>query len=894
MKHRFSIASRGFAPALALAVLAASPVRSADAPVFSSEAKGNIFTDTTGSLTLGLPENSAGGRIAVRDETGRVLETIAIPSDATGEFPFTLSGKGYYSLTAELSLPDGKTARAETGAAVVGPLIPDELRMQSRLGLWTVQGDPDLVLAAGARWNRRMTAIFNLSEDLLLPEPPPPDRRIFHPSPFSQVGVLSFGIPRWLMTPTDKKKSYGNPLTPPNDWAKLKQLVSVWTRQHSENFPDHFEIFNEPEWQWTGGTNEELVRVLATIADGIKEARPQTQVLGPGFSSIRIKDPARLDLVTAHEQGLFDHLDGIVVHAYVDGTAPEKEFIQRVAELKQFLVDIGRPDYPVHITEFGWTSGKGTWQKPVDELTQARYAVRSLTLLAALGIENSTFFCLQFKAAPNEGERGFSLVRQDSTPKPSFASYSNVARWLAGVRGLGTWLRLTPTTHLVLFDKVDDTSVAVAWDTEGDRVIGLPLATTRREDMMGRALPADAEGLSLSPSPIFLEFSAAQSPTIEMQPVLDVMRGGEDVDLPGDGSWIAPEPLRVRGDRLSVPATAANGDYLLLSRHADGRWLGQPVRVIPPLGATAPFLDWPADRAEPVLQTTVTSHATSAVTTRLAVSLEGSRDHFLNPPVINPGDTRTLEVPLSGLAAGKRYRGQLSVDSRHEGRRDLVTRPLDITVLAATPLARGAAPDWSKIPAVDFTDWDPFGPAMTREDCSATFQAAHGFDGLHMRVVVRDDEHLQTRSGEDIWSHDSIQIGLDPDHQKTWEANDLFGLKGHRVFEYGVAGASDKNATVLRPLTWRWISYTDTLPVGVAEPRIRLKVTREGDITTYDILFPWAVMGLDRPMTAGSAVGISLSLGDADTGKTGRRALRLFGGIADGKDPEKYGPLWLR
>ncbi len=890
MKLRFPFTSRPLASTLALVVLAAGSLAAAQPAVdttFSSDAKGNIFTDTTGVLTLSLPPSATGGQIAVRDESGRVIKTVPIPAESAGELSVTLPGKGYYVLAAEVKRADGTTARAETTAAVVGPLIPDALRMQSRLGLWTVQGDPDLVLAAGARWNRRMISIHTLGQDLLLPEPPPPEKQLFRPTPFSQVGVMSFGLPRWIMEPTDKKKSFGNPLTKPTDWAKLKALVSAWTRQHTEHFPDHFEIYNEPEWQWTGGTNEELVRVLATLADGIKEARPQTKVLGPGFSSIRIKDPARLDLVTANEQGLFDHLDGLVVHAYVDGSAPEKEFIQRVVELQQFLRDIGRPEFPLHITEFGWTSGKGTWQKPVDELTQARYAVRSLTLLAALGVENATYFCLHYKAAPNPGERGFSLVRDDSTPKPSFASYANVARWLAGVRGLGTWLRLTPTTHLILFEKTDDTSIAVAWDTEGERVIGLPLATTRREDMMGRALSTDAADLALSSSPIFLEFSRAQSPDIEMLPVLDVMRGGEDFVLPRGGSWIAPEPLHARDGRLSVPAAAANGDYLLLTQ-ADGRWLGQPVRVIPPLEATAPVLDWPADQTEPVLTTTVTSHSTLPVTTRLAVTLGDARDHFLNPPAINPGDTRRLSVPLSGLAIGKRYRGQLAVDSRHEGRRDLISRSLDLTVLAAPSLPRGTAPDWAKIPPVDFSNWDPFGGPIAPEDCSATFQAAHGSDGLHLRVVVRDDEHLQTRSGEDIWSHDAIQIGLDPDVQKTWEANDLFGLKGHRIFEYGVAWNG------LRPMTWRWISYVPELPVGQPEPRIRLRVSREGDLTTYNILFPWETLGLDRPMTAGSAIGISLSLADADTGENSRRALRLFGGIAEGKDPEKYGPLWLR
>lgn len=878
---------RRLALGLALA-LSAPTVRAADAPpalVFSSTAKGNVFTDVQGIVTLKLPAGTAAGTFTVRDEAGVEIKSQPINPEAR-EVSVTLPGKGFYVLDAEASLPDGKKAKASTTAAVVGPVPTEEMRMQSRLGLWTVQGDADLVLAAGARWNRRMISIHTLGENMLSENPPAAEKVLFPKSPFSQVGVMSFGLPLWLMEPTDKKKSFGNPLNKPTNWKKLKALVSAWVRQQGENFPDHFEIYNEPEWQWKGTSNEDLVRVLATIADGIKEASPKTQVLGPGFSSIRIKDPARLDLTTAKEMGLFDHLDGLVVHAYVDGSAPEKEFIQRVEELQEFLREIGRPDYPIHITEFGWTSGKGTWQKPVDELTQASYAVRSLTLLAALGVENATYFCLQFKAAPNLGERGFSLVHEDSTPKPGYAAYANVARWLAGVKGRGTWLRLTPTTHLVLFEMSDDTSIAVAWDTEAERVIGLPLTTSRREDMMGRALPA-SDQLALSPSPIFLEFSRAQSPSIEMLARLDVMRGGEDLTLPRSGEWIAPNPLTVRDRRLAVPATAANGDYLLLTRDGE-KWLGQPVRVIPPLEARPPVLAWPADQEEPSLETTVISHSTVPVTTRLAVKLEGTRDRFLEASEIAPAETRRLSVPLDGLSHGKRYRGKMAVDSRHEGRRDEISLPLDFTILSASSVPRGKQPDWSQIPAVDFSAWDPFGGPIAPEDCSATMQAAHGADGLHLRVVVRDEEHLQTRTGEDIWSQDSIQIGLDPDHQKTWEANDLFGLKGHRVFEYGVAWNGKQ------PMTWRWVSYVPELPVGVAEPRVRLRAKREGDITTYDILFPWAVMGLDRPMTAGSAIGISLSLADADTGKPGRRALRLYGGIAEGKDPEKYGPLWLR
>lgn len=873
---------------------APAPAKQTPELVFSSAAKGHIFTATEGEMRLSLPRQGVvGGTVTLRDELGNVLATHPVPAtgartDEAGALAIPLPAKGYYRLEAKVTRTDGTAAETSASAAVIGPLLDDALRMQSRLGLWTVQGDPDLVVAAGARWNRRMTSIHTLEESILSPNPPPTDRVLFPESPFTQVGVLSFGLPLWMMEPMTHKKSYGNPSAPPKDWDQLKQLVAAWARQQ-KRFSPYFEVYNEPEWQWKG-SNEDLVRFLATIADGIREAHPDTKIYGPGFSSIRIKDPARLDLVTSEKLGLFDHLDGIVVHAYVDGTPPEGEFIRRVIDLQNWLKEIGRPDFPIHLTEFGWTSGTGTWQKPVDEITQARYVARSLTLLAALGIENSTYFCLQFKAAPNAGERGFSLVYDNETPKPGYAAYANLARWLAGVRGLGTWLHLTPTTHLILFNKSDDTSIAVAWDTQAERVIELPLETTRRENLVGRAIPSAPE-LALSPSPVFLEFAGGQSPEIEMLPAVQVMRGGEPLALPRPGQWIAPAPLHMDSGKLAVPGDAANGDYLLLSRVAD-KWLAQPVKVIPPLEATAPVLKWPKGDATPRLVLNLTSHAPAPLATRVAASLEGVRDNFAELPPVQPGEKRDFSVPLPHLEPGRRYKGKLTIDSRHDGRRDLVAKPLDLTLLAAAPVGPGrSTPDWSKIPAIDFSAWDPFGGPIAPEDCSATFQSAHDARGLHLRIVVRDEEHLQTHAPEQMWSHDAIQIGFDADYEKSWEPNDLFGLKGHRVFEYGIGW----NKAAKEPfMTWRWISYTPELPVATSEPRIRLKVSRSGDETIYEALFPWEVLGLERAPEAGTAIGIALAVSDADTGKKGRRTLRLFNGVSEGKDPEKFGPLWLR
>lgn len=95
-------------------------------------------------------------------------------------------------------------------------------------------------------------------------------------------------------------------------------------------------------------------------------------------------------------------------------------------------------------------------------------------------------------------------------------------------------------------------------------------------------------------------------------------------------------------------------------------------------------------------------------------------------------------------------------------------------------------------------------------------------------------------------------------------------------------------------MNWRWISYTPELPVGVSEPRMGTAIRREGDITEYVLTFPWEILGLKQAPKPGSALGIALAITDADPGKNGRRGLKLFNGITEDKDPQRYGKLWLR
>ena len=856
---------------------------------FASEAKGNIFTANEGRILVRFPrpEALAGGKVVLKTEQGVVLESIAV-APGTGELPVPLNGKGFYRVEAEALYPNRERKEATTTAAVVGPKLDEALRMKSRLGLWNVHGDQDLVLSAGGRWNRRMTTLKNLPRDILT-QAEPPVTSVSAQRTFTEVGIISFGLPLWLMElPADfQQKGFAAPFQSPKSWEELSQVVQAFVKKgpFGPDFVPYFELYNEPEWAWKGNPDD-LVKFEITVADAIKKARPETVVLGPGFSTIRLEDRARTSLDTWVKQGLLDHLDGIVMHAYVDGTPPEGEFIRRVEQLQSFLKEKGKDHFPIHLTEFGWTTAPGGWQQPVDELTQAQYVSRSLTLLAGLGVENATYFCLLYKT-PHAGEAGFSIVHDDLTPKPGYAAFANVCHWLAGVEGDGQWLRLSPTTNFMLFRKGQE-GIGVLWDVEQKRRIALPGMVTKTEDIMGRTVGQGEDGtLTASPDPLFVVLKdAALYNAVSLKTLRVMQDNSAPLPVGADRQWLVPQPLRISDGRLVAPTKTPEGHYLLLSKGENG-WEKLPVEVLTPLGVTQHSFDWPRDKEFPELTAKVQSHSLGAQSVAAVVKFDHTRDYFHDAQKIPPGEVADFVVPLEDIPLGRRLRGKLVVEGREQKMRRSVEVPIEARFLTATRV-QGNVPDWSRIPMVDSTDWEQSQGPLAIEDCSAKFQSAYGESGLFLRVQVRDGEHLVEWNPEMLFMRDSLMIGLDPDVQKSWEANDLFALKGHRVFEYGVAGDAAKT------ITWRWISYLPDLPPKVAEPRLEAKITRKDDLTDYEVFLPWEIMGLTVPPPPGSAIGFALVVNDADKGKSGRRALRLFDGIARDKDPKQFGKLWLR
>ncbi len=848
--------------------------------LFMKSKQGNIFDSERAKLELAIssPKELTSGDIFLKDEENHTLKKIPIPPSAS-HVEIDLPSRGYYSIHAEAQYKEGWKCTIETSAAVVGPRLPEKDLRRSPFGM-DVCWSKDILATAGGRWDRPGE---NLSSDyykkafekgFLSTRPTPITGSI--PTDVRSIYTLWLQ-PEWLQDRQGKPSISSSNMYPIRDWKSYRRLIQYVVKS-IPNKVEFLELTNEPECVWHG-TWAQMVQYLRAEAEAVRSVSPETKILGPSLCAIKtneLREFARL--------GLFDFLDGLSIHAYVNATAPENEFIQNVRELKIFLASIGKKDLPIFITEFGWTLPPGDWQKPVDPLTLARYVSRSLVLLAAEEIPVIIYYNQRW-AVITEANGKYSLLNWDYTPRPSFVAYANVPRFLAGVTGPGKCLNLTPTVWMVLFKKENHT-VAAVWDTQGTSSIFIPPSWQKARDMMGRPVRGSPSGMvSVGPSPVFIETSVPSFYHITEGAKISIVQGGS-FDLPWPPAWM-PSGFRMNGKTVLVDKSVSPGKYLLVGTGSQG-WQTVPVQVHPPLSVTQTRVLWPASALHPQLQAHIRSFRSTPTLFSGIMKLDTGESVSSSEKILSREQTTDILFPLDNFSFGRRYTGKLFITGRPAPSTLIPPLDLDITLI---PCLKGS--EWDRIPVMDISSWCPFNssreqvPPFSPEDCSGTLQAGYDGTGLHLRIAVRDNIHYQNQTPKRMWEEDSIQLGFDMDAEKPWQTNGV-GYNGHlRVFEYGAAlGGSG-------PMTWRWISYDQALPADQAETRIKTEVSRSGDHTFYILTFPWPVLGLNRQPSAGGKIGFSLVVNDLDP-QVGTHGLRLFGGINDGKDPARFGFLWFR
>jgi hypothetical protein len=835
-----------------------------------------IFTQDvkTIDLIVSSPEKLKSGQVTLCNEEDRIVGRKEI-SRGESVVKVPLPTRGYYLASVRGEYDDGVKFQTSLPLAVVGPRIPDKERLQSRFGM---SGDGEQFLDAGARWDRRRAGLevkeyeTAAKEGFKKPLPGP----LYEVSEDRSSVYYLWPQPAWLQDRKDPAVPVNAfDIYPMKDWDTFRSLVAYAVKNLSKKPIKYVEVANEPECSLKGPWTM-LVRYHQEMARGVKSVSPTTKVIGPCLCGIKIEE-----LKVLHKLGLFDILDGLSIHAYVRSTPPEQEFIQLVRDLKSFMKSVGKEKMPIFFTEYGWPLPPGDWQKPVDPLTQARYCSRSLILLAAEEIDAIHWFCLRW-ADPSSGAYGYGLLNWEWTPRPSFPAYAAAVRSLTNTTGPGRILRVTPSGYLALFNRKGNTLAAV-WDAEKTSELFLPKPWNQARDMMGRLVKEPvALTTEVTPSPLFVELAGLDFYHIKEIKSLQI-RQGKDLLLPFTPLW-TPRPLTMENHRLKVPADAPKGPYLLIGK-VGTEWQAVTVNVIAPLEIVSSDLIWPMDKTYPELKVLVRSELARPVSVEAAIRLPGEKNPAKTLAELKPKTTSDCFLPLPPMEWAKRYRGSAVVTSVKTSPILRAQASLDLTVVPGFPMKDNA---WDTLPEMDFSRWNSPDTAVPENDCSARLQVGYDDKGLHLRIAVRDDTHVQNSGPREMWNEDSVQIAFDMEVDQPWRPN-VGGYNGHfKIFEYGAALGRTG------PMIWRWISYLASLPGDVPEPRVRADITRSGDRTVYILLFPWATLGLNEPPRPGSVIGFSLAVNDFDRPAIGRKTLNLFHGIVDKKDPAAYGKIWFR
>ena len=223
-------------------------------------------------------------------------------------------------------------------------------------------------------------------------------------------------------------------------------------------------------------------------------------------------------------------------------------------------------------------------------------------------------------------------------------------------------------------------------------------------------------------------------------------------------------------------------------------------------------------------------------------------------------------------------------------------------VSAPPPLA-GDLSGWANIPSylLQGREWVMRSPNFYKgeKDIAAAIRYAWDEKALYMAVEVFDDVFSQNNVKDATWQGDCIQaaFNLDPGVKKESTGNTTLDDNNKlRVCELEFA-LTRNGAEVYRGITFN----PAKCPFGLLEPgKIHLTARRvnesNGDLV-YEIAIPWKELGAERPPQAGERIGIALTVNDMDDPKEQGiepKAVGIFGGIANGKDPANFGELILQ
>lgn len=463
----------------------------------SSQAAGDtasgIFVVDPGTTKFDLTilDQLGCGSLLVVDEAGRVVTTGVRNGNS---YQIKLTNRGYY----EIRCIRKGNASTESALSRSIALIPPAIE-SGRLGVMATPDDGKFLNTLSVQWARNFiylhTYMMKAGEGNFVA--PPVFANLNWCDQDHECLKVMMPTPRWLR-PKDSVGVTQDAMYPPIDTERFKKLVEFAIK--SDPHPTHYlEALNEPDLWWKG-SDDELIQYYKAVSEAAKKINPGITLLGPSYGTFKIQQLKRLIGL-----GLLKYIDGISMHAYGRG-APENYMPDSLDQLEMLLSDAGKPNFPIYITEFGWstTLRADSWQGRVSAVEQAQYITRATALLLARNnVSAALAFTLYHYGERNVG--GYSMLNQDRSPKPVYVAFSQLAWRFASVVPSSIRLRRTKDDVYMMSGQMGEENLIVAWHPEGPIQIPAPCAPKKVEDMMGRTLPPMGnKSITVDGSPLYL------------------------------------------------------------------------------------------------------------------------------------------------------------------------------------------------------------------------------------------------------------------------------------------------------------------------------------------------------------------------------------------------------
>jgi hypothetical protein len=185
------------------------------------------------------------------------------------------------------------------------------------------------------------------------------------------------------------------------------------------------EAWNEPEIHsnlLASNVPAAYTEMVKAFYTGAKQGNPGVAVLAGSlaYSDVRFMQALYAD-------GIKGYYDGISVHPYADGSAPENtnathSFLGGIEKLHLFQLANG-DGTPEWVTEFGWPVGTSPGANT--QAQQAAYIEKAFRLMDGLSyVAGATVYELRDMAVePSNPEDNFGLLHANLTPRPSYAAF---------------------------------------------------------------------------------------------------------------------------------------------------------------------------------------------------------------------------------------------------------------------------------------------------------------------------------------------------------------------------------------------------------------------------------------------------------------------------------------